>query len=41
VLCDGCGSSLMVESAAKLLFQIDIPPVCIRAERFGPTGGSQ
>lgn len=36
-----CGPTLMVESVANHLVQIDIPPARIRTERFGPTGGTQ
>ena len=36
-----CGPTLMVESVANQLVQIDIPPERIRTERFGPTDGSQ
>jgi ferredoxin-NADP reductase len=36
-----CGPTLMVESVANHLVQIDIPPARIRTERFGPTGGAQ
>lgn len=36
-----CGPTLLVESVANQLVQIDIPPACIRNERFGPTGGTQ
>jgi ferredoxin-NADP reductase len=35
-----CGPTLMVESVANLLVQIDIPLDRIRTERFGPTGGT-
>lgn len=35
-----CGPTLMVESVANHLVQIDIPPARIRTERFGPTGGT-
>lgn len=36
-----CGPTLMVESVANRLVQIDILPARIRTERFGPTGGTQ
>lgn len=36
-----CGPTLIVESVANHLVQIDIPPARIRTERFGPTGGAQ
>jgi ferredoxin-NADP reductase len=35
-----CGPTLLVEAVADELVQIRIPPVQIRTERFGPTGGT-
>lgn len=35
-----CGPTALVESAANSLVALGIPPVQIKTERFGPTGGS-
>ncbi len=33
-----CGPTLLVESAARALLDLGLPPAQIRTERFGPTG---
>jgi ferredoxin-NADP reductase len=34
-----CGPTAFVEQAARLLVELGHPPITVRTERFGPTGG--